>query len=135
MTIGGIAYREFLLDVNQKNGAAKLSVEEVRIFTNPLGSLAAYQNKTNTFAGQQAKFNLDAGGDVTIILNDNVNPDTKYGDMTLARPRVELRRRRRDSDFVYLYSKMGGCTTQTAEPKNGPSGRSWPRRRRRERRA
>lgn len=107
VTIGGVAYREFLLDVNQKNGAAKLSVEEIRIFTDPRGSLAAYQNKTNTFAGQQAKFNLDAGGDVTIVLNDNVNPDNKYGDMALLVPASNFTGVS-NSDFVYVYSKMGG---------------------------
>lgn len=107
VTIGGVAYREFLLDVNQKNGAAKLSVEEIRIFTDPRGSLAAYQNKTNTFAGQQAKFNLDAGGDVTIVLNDNVNPDTGYGDMRLLVPASNFTGVA-NSDFVYVYSKMGG---------------------------
>jgi hypothetical protein len=107
VTIGGTAYREFLLDVNQKNGAAKLSVEEIHIFTDPRGSLAAFQNKTNTFAGQQAKFNLDAGGDVTIVLNDNVNPDTGYGDMRLLVPASNFTGVA-NSDFVYVYSKMGG---------------------------
>jgi hypothetical protein len=107
VTIGGVAYREFLLDVNQKNKDSKLSVEEIQIFTDARGSLAAYQNKTNTFAGQQAKFNLDAGGDVTIILNDNVNPDNQYGDMKLLVPEANFAGVAA-SDYVYLYSRMGG---------------------------
>ena len=32
VTVGGVAYREFLLDINQKSSSSKLSLDEVRVF-------------------------------------------------------------------------------------------------------
>lgn len=105
--VNGVAYREFLLNVNQQGNSPLLSLDEVRIFTDTRESLASYETSTMTFAGQSAKFDLDAGGDVTIILNDSVNPIDQYGDMRLLVPESNFAGVSA-SDFVYLYSKMGG---------------------------
>ncbi len=103
VNIGGVNYREFLLDINQKASQPFVSLDEVRIYVGNGGDLFGYDANTQTLAGMSAVYDLDAGGDNWIKLNARLNQGSGKGDMLMYIP---------DSLFVggthvYLYSKFG----------------------------
>lgn len=105
VNVGGVAYREFILDINQRNLLPLLSVDSVRIFTSSQGNLDQYNQRTDTLRGAQEVFNLDARGDVSLILNSRLGRNG-VGDMTLLVPSSNFGSN--PNAFVYLYSEMGG---------------------------
>jgi hypothetical protein len=106
VTVDGVNYREFLLDVNQKASSSKISVDEVRVFLGDRPDLTGYDPAAQTLAGKSAVFDMDAGGDRSVVVDARFNSGSGSGDMTLLVP---------DSAFagsavgtyVYVYSKMG----------------------------
>jgi hypothetical protein len=113
VTVNGVAYREFLLDINQKSSDSKLSVDEVRIFLGGTSNLTGYDTTAKTLAGKAAVFDLDAGGDVSILLDARLNSGSGSGDMFLL-VRNDAFAGADPGTFVYLYSKMGGTAGATA---------------------
>ena len=113
VTIDGVAYREFLLDINQKASSAALSLDEVRIYLGNAANLTGYNANDHTLAGMTAVFDLDSAGDVSVKLNANLNSGSGSGDMKLLVPQ-SLFAGQDPGSFVYLYSKMGGLAGATA---------------------
>ena len=107
VVVNGVAYREFLLDVNQKASAPLLSLDQVKVFLGGRPDLTGYDAAAGTLAGRPPVFDLDADGDVSLILDARLNSGSGSGDMVLLVP---------DANFagadpgtsVYLYSQMGG---------------------------
>src|SRR5262249_20334988 len=62
VVVDGVAYREFLLDINQKASASRLSVDEVRVFLGDRSDLTGYDPNSKTLAGRAAAFDMDANG-------------------------------------------------------------------------
>jgi hypothetical protein len=110
---GGVAYREFLLDINQKSSAGKLSLDEVRVFFATSSDLTGYDAAAKTLGGHAAAFDLDAAGDVSVVLNAKLNSGSGSGDMKLLVPDAAFAAAGAD-DYVYLYSKLGGVAGATA---------------------
>lgn len=113
VTVNGVRYREFLLDVNQKSSAPLISLDEVRVYLGGAGNLTGYDALTKTLAGQTAAFDLDAGGDVSVLLNARLNSGSGAGDMKLLIPDAYFAGQGASS-YVYLFSKMGGVAGATA---------------------
>lgn len=113
VTVNGVAYREFLLDVNQKSSSPLLSVDEVRIFLGASSNMTGYDPTSKTLAGQAAVFDMDANGDVSLILNARLNSGSGSGDMFLLVPNAVFAGADANAS-VYLYSKMGGVAGATA---------------------
>jgi hypothetical protein len=111
--VNGVAYREFLLDINQKSSSPKLSLDEVRIFTSGTAGLTGYNPTEKTLGGETAKFDLDSATDYTVILNARLNSGSGSGDMVLLVPSANFAGVDPTS-YVYLYSKMGGVAGATA---------------------
>jgi len=107
VTVDNVVYREFLLDINQKSSAPKLSLDEVRLFLGDTPNLTGYDATTNKLAGRDAVFNLDGSGDVSVLLNYRLNTGSGSGDMTLLVPQSAFDGASA-STYVYLYSKFGG---------------------------
>jgi hypothetical protein len=84
VTIGGVAYREFLLDINQTGTDPLLSLNELQIFmgntSTPSGFTVAGDG-TLSLAGQTLIYNLDAGLNRTIELDYNLNSGSGSGDL------------------------------------------------------
>jgi hypothetical protein len=109
VTLGGIDYREFLLDINQSQNHHILSVDEVVFYQAATGALTGYspdfitRNSTNPAFGAPI-YDLDAGGDNYIKLDDSFGAGSGKGDMLLFVP---------DSlfagagNYIYLYSMCG----------------------------
>jgi hypothetical protein len=109
----GTAYREFLLDINQKSSSPLLSVDQVRVFLGGSSDLHNYDTANKTLNGQPAVFDLDANGDVTLKLDARLNSGSGAGDMTLLIPNSAFAGADPKS-FVYLYSQMGATAGATA---------------------
>lgn len=113
VVVNGVAYREFLLDINQKASSPRLSVDEVRVFLGGGSALTGYDAASRTLAGRPALFDLDATGDVSLLLDSRLNSGSGSGDMTLLIPDAAFAGADPNT-AVHLYSKMGGVTGATA---------------------
>lgn len=101
----GIAYREFLLDINQKASAPLLSLDELRLYVGNAPNLHGYDPKTHQLAGLEPAYDLDAGGDHYVLLNARLSHGSGSGDMILDVPDALLTQG--GGSDVYLYSKFG----------------------------
>ena len=108
VNINGTDYREFLLDINQKASSPLLSVDEVRLYFGDTPNLTGYDPVAKTLAGKAPAFDLDASpaGDVSVLLNSQLNHGSGSGDMFLYVPDSAFAGTT-TSTYVYLYSKMG----------------------------
>lgn len=104
VTIGGVPYRELLLDINQKASASKLSLDELRVYVGTGGSLTGYDPATKTLAGLTPVYDLDAGGDNWVKLDARLNHGSGSGDMFFYVPDAVLGG---SGNNFYLYSKFG----------------------------
>jgi hypothetical protein len=59
VTIGGVQYREFLLDINQQGANPLLSLDNVRIFLTNTANASAATNPANTNAFGAPIYTLD----------------------------------------------------------------------------
>jgi hypothetical protein len=105
VVINGVAYREFLLDINQKSSSPLLSLDELRIYVGNAPDLIGYDPTTNQLAGLSPVYDLDAGGDNTVLLNARLSHGSGSGDMFLYVPDQLLTEA--GGNYVYLYSKFG----------------------------
>jgi hypothetical protein len=113
VVLDGHAYREFLLDINQKSSARILSLDEVRLYLGGVSNLTGYDAADHTLAGLMALYDLDSAGDVSVKLDYSLNSGSGSGDMKLLIP-AELFAQADPASFVYLYSKMGCQSGSTA---------------------
>ncbi|HEY1378620.1 MAG TPA: SdrD B-like domain-containing protein [Gemmataceae bacterium] len=105
VSVGGVLYREFLLDVNQKASAPLISLDQLRVYVGDTPDATGYDATTRQLAGLDAVYDLDAGGDNWVKLNYRLNSGSGSGDMTVLIPASLL-----GSDpgrYVYLYSAFG----------------------------
>lgn len=109
----GNEYREFLLDINQKSSSPKLSLDEVCFFISSSDNLSGYDPTAKTLSGLAPVFDLDASGDVSVLLDSRLNSGSGSGDMTLLVPESAFANANPES-FLYLYSKMGARAGATA---------------------
>jgi hypothetical protein len=98
--IGGIDYREFLLDINQKASQPLLSLDELRIFMGNAPNLTGYNPSTQQLAGLTATYDL---GSNWIKLDSRLHQGSGVGDMIADIPTSAFT----GGSYVYLYSKFG----------------------------
>lgn len=101
--IDGIDYREFFLDINQ-DGERIMSLDEIRIALWDSGNLSGY---STIFASPI--YDLDAGGDNWILLDDFINTGSGHGDMLALIPDSLFTGL--ESQYVYLHAKFGEHST------------------------
>ena len=105
LTIGGVQYYEFLLDINQNSSEPLLSLDQVEICTGAVGGLTTANDcPTGTVA-----YSLDAGTNDNIKLNYNLNSGSGSGDLFLYVPVANFAGVNPDT-YVYLYSVFGATT-------------------------
>jgi len=100
VNINGTNYRQFLLDINEVNNdpGRYLSLDGLQLFQANTGNLDSYPNLGTKI------YDLDAGGDHSVLLDYTLNSGSGSGDMFLYVP---------DSLFdpslsnVYLWSQFG----------------------------
>lgn len=106
VSVDGNLYRSFLLSIRQNQAHPRLSLDQVRLFTASTGNLTGYNRHTGQLAGLDAVYDLDAGGNSWVKLNDRLNPRDHFGDMVMLVPESAFAGATADT-FVYLYCKFG----------------------------
>src|SRR5439155_21409566 len=86
VNIGGVTYKEFLLDINQKSSQPLLSLDQVRLYVGSAGNLHEYDPAAKTLAGLTPVYDLDGGGDGWVKLDYRLNPGSGGGDMLMYVP-------------------------------------------------
>jgi uncharacterized repeat protein (TIGR01451 family) len=109
-TQDGVAYREFLLDLNEPNGGTKsfLSLDSLQIWQEESGGLTGFTPGAG-FAGAHTNnlvYNLDAGGDNWVGLNAGLSRGSGQADIAILVPDSLFINDGTDR-FVYLYSAFG----------------------------
>jgi len=100
VNIGGVNYREFLLDINQKASSPLLSLDELRLFSGNAGNLTGYSTTNHQLPGASSVYSLGDGN--WILLNGRLNQGSGKGDMVAAIPDSAF-----TGQYVYLFSKFG----------------------------
>jgi hypothetical protein len=97
----GIAYRQFLLDINQNQGGTHelLSLNELKLYQSNSNTLTGYYN----VAFGPTIYDLDGAGDMTITLNYLLNPGSGAGDMFAYIPNSLFN----GQTYVYMYNNFG----------------------------
>lgn len=116
VTIGGKAYYEFLLDINQVNSTPGnlLSLNDVQIWTRSAGDLTGFTAGGCGTGTDCSSFGFNSGtkvygmdtaaGDNNVLLDYNLNSGSGSGDLIL---NVLTTAFTGSEPYVYLYSKFG----------------------------
>lgn len=111
VTINGVSFYQFLLDINQTNANPLLSLNNVQIFTRS----TAIATAPSSLSGLGTSvFNTDLVGgtgalnDVTVELNYNLNPGSGAGDMFMYVPTANFAGVLA-TDYVYFYTLFGNA--------------------------
>jgi len=102
--VNGVAYREFLLDINQKSSSPLLSLDELRLYVGGAPNLTGYSASTKLLAGLTPVYDLDGAGDAVVKMDYRLNPGSGGGDVTVLIPDAAFAGA---GGYVYLYSKFG----------------------------
>lgn len=103
VTIGGVNYREFLLDINQKSSQPYLSLDALKVFVSGTGGQKGFDVSTGKLNGQAPVYDLDAGGDNWVKLDYRLNTGSGSGDMLFYVPEAAVA----GGQYVTVYSKFG----------------------------
>lgn len=103
VTVGGVTYRELVLDVKQPRHSPTVSLDVLRLYVSDSPRLTGYNAKAGTLGGLTAVYDLDAGGDNWVKLNARLNGTNGRGDALVYVPDSLLS----GGAYLYLYSKLG----------------------------
>lgn len=113
VTIKGVAYREFLLDINQTASSPMLSLDELRLFVGSGPRLSGYDPATRQLTGLDPVYDLDANGDIAVKLNYLLAPGSGGGDVKVYVPDAYFTGASANS-YLYLYSRFGDTYSANA---------------------
>jgi hypothetical protein len=102
VSVDGVLYRKFLLDVNQKGSAPLISLDELRVYVASAPNLSGYNPTTLQLADQDPVYDM---GDNWVKLNYSLNAGSGSGDMYFLVPAQLLGAD--PSQYVYIYSSFG----------------------------
>ncbi len=100
--INGVAYKEFICDINQVSSSPLLSLDEIKIYTSNLGS----QTTTNVDSLGTLRYDMDAGADSYVKMDYNLASGSGEGDIRMFVP-LSAFGNATGNQYVYLYSFFG----------------------------
>jgi hypothetical protein len=104
VTLGGIVYYEFLLDINQNTNDPLLSLDELQIYTRAT-AIADADDLLSLTSSSTLRYDLDTAlVNNRILLNYNLNSGSGSGDLFAYIPKSLFGA---ETDFLYLYSLFG----------------------------
>jgi hypothetical protein len=103
VTVGGVTYRELVLDVHQPRHSPNVSLDELKLYVSNNPRLNGYNPRTGTLGGLSPVYSLDAGGDNWVTLNGRLNGGNGRGDALVYVPDALLA----GGTYLSLYSKLG----------------------------
>ncbi len=104
ITLDGIDYFEFVLDVNEAGNRGKsfISLDDIKIFTSSVGA----QSTTDIFSLGDLRYDFDLGEDSAVFMDGNLNSGSGQIDMTTYIP-VSAFAGASATDYLYFYSEFG----------------------------
>ena len=104
VTVNGIQYYEFRVDLNEANSTpnTQISLDQFKIYTSGSGAI----QDTTTLFGQSLRYDLDQGGDVSVLLSEANSSGSGTDDYAVLVP-VSNFAGAASSDFIYLFVEMG----------------------------
>lgn len=106
VVVNGVAYRQFVLDINQRASSPRISLDELQIFLGDRGNVTGYRTGRGTLGGLHAIYDLDAVNNRSVRMNAALNNTRGSADVFVLIP-DRLFTASSDNPFVYLYSKFG----------------------------
>jgi hypothetical protein len=107
--LNSVAYRQFLLEVNEPAWSPFVSLDQLQIFVAGQGNLAHYNAFSTTLAGRSAVFDLDSaavGGNHSVVIN--ARPGHGHGpDEIFFYVADSVFSGVAPNQYVYLYSQFG----------------------------
>ncbi|MDV3256199.1 MAG: hypothetical protein LOX97_00100, partial [Sphingomonas sp.] len=109
VTIDGVQYYEFRVDLNEANSDpnAQISLDQFKLYTSSNGSIT----DTTTLFSQNLIYDLDGGGNVSVLLSDIESTGSGSDDYAVLVPVSEFAGLDPTETFVYLYVQMGAAGT------------------------
>ena len=115
VSIGGTAYFQLLLDVNEPSGNQSLiSLDRLEFYTSNVGS----QTTTDIGSLGTLRWSLDGADDSYILLDASRNSGSGSGDMYAYIP-VSAFAGVSDTDFIYMYSRFGDQVSADGSTEGG----------------
>jgi hypothetical protein len=105
VTVNGVTYCEFVLDITQRNNSPLVSLDEFRLYAGGAPNLKGYDPVSKKLAGLTPVYDLDGTGDNTVILNGSLQAGSGWGDARVLVPTDLLTSS--GNSYLYLYSKFG----------------------------
>jgi hypothetical protein len=124
VTIGGVTYYEFLLDLNQQKdeGSELISLDDLQIFlsSSPNQSVTTFSASGQlALASAQLIYRLDDGSDDTFLLDATAGTaGSGDGDLLVRIPASAFSTYSATYPWVYVYSQFGAYTDTSASPRN-----------------
>lgn len=111
VSVGGLNYLEFQLDINEVGAGdlQLLSLDEVQIFTSPVGEL----NSTDLRSLGALRYQMDFGEDSHVLMDYRFGAGSGESDMRMLIP-IGFFAGARSDEYVYLYSQFGLNAQSTA---------------------
>jgi hypothetical protein len=103
---GNTHFRVFALKTNEPGNSELLSLDEVQVFLGSSGNLTGYDPATGTLAGNAPVYDLDAGGNHWVQLNDALGHGNSTTNMLMYIP-SNVFAGAGGNPYVYLYSRFG----------------------------
>jgi hypothetical protein len=104
ITANGVTYRVIQLNTNERQGAALVSLDELRIYAAGNANLYGYNTNTERLDGRTAVWDL---GDNWLRLNANHGGGADKADMLVYIPQSMLTAGGQTNPWVYVYCKFG----------------------------
>src|SRR5262245_58308836 len=79
----GTLYRECITDINQDNSSPNINLNDLELWLTLNGSITGYVQPTGFPTGANKRYELDAGGNNTILMSSNVGSGSGQGDYRL----------------------------------------------------
>ena len=110
VTVGGVQYYQVRVDLNEANSDpnAQISLDTFKIYTSTNGGIVS---TTDLFANATLKYNMDAGGDVSVLLSDAESSGSGTDDYSVLIPVSTFAGQDPTTTFVYFDIKMGAAGT------------------------
>jgi len=111
-TIGGVDYYEIRIDLNEANSDpnAQLSLDQFKLYTSTNGGIESTTNLFNP-ANATLKYDMDAGGDKSILLSDAGSTGSGTDDYSILIPTSLFAGQDPTTTYLYVYAQMGAAGT------------------------
>jgi uncharacterized repeat protein (TIGR01451 family) len=111
-TIGGVDYYQIRIDLNESNSDpnAQLSLDQFKLYTSANGGIVSTTSLFNS-ANATLKYDMDAGGNKSILLSDAGSTGSGTDDYSILIPVSTFAGQDPATTFLYVYAQLGAAGT------------------------